>query len=211
MVTKSKINKFMKATEPDIIITVNYSFEDIEFDVKVKTILTVEEKATFIERVADNCFDGDGDFHPELLKPLFDIAVLQVMTDIPPCEEKTEDGEEVVNIEKTATLCKRLSFFEKIEQEDFKKTYEELWKLTNERIEYLKSVYIAGERNKLEYIQNELELKLTELENISEQLNAVMENVFKDDKLVNMVKSMTSRINSIDDAKLVDIIAKKSE
>ena len=74
--------------------------KDIVFN--VKTSLSIAERTTFISRVCNSIL-FDNEYHIEYFEPLFDITLIQMLTDIP----VFQDGENL-NMDKTIELCKAL-------------------------------------------------------------------------------------------------------
>lgn len=145
----------------------------IGVEVEIKNDMTIDEKTAFVERVLSGIFIGeDEDFYPEYVEPVFEICVLQMLTDVPVFED--EDGENV-DIEKTYKLCKVLNLQKTVDDVKFKKLVSELDDLVYEKINYKKEIVLAGERRKLEVIRQEMEDGLILINNMIEQLNNTMQ------------------------------------
>ena len=98
---------------------ITYNFGEKSFDVTLKTEMTVDDKSTFIDRVVNGCFDNNNEYRPEFRDAIFQITILQMLSDVPVFTKKmkeldennneTENKIDVVDINKTYSLCKKLN------------------------------------------------------------------------------------------------------
>lgn len=96
------MRKYMKTKETPKSVKVHYEFDGAEFDVEVRTSLSLVEQAAFINRVLAACFDVGGNFRREYFDPMFHATVLQMMTNVPPIPIRGatgDDGEKLLDIE----------------------------------------------------------------------------------------------------------------
>ena len=178
--------------------------------------MTVEEKGTFVDRVVNSCFDSNDNYHPEFIKSVFQITLLQMLTDIPPFsmkkEKVDEDGSptgekiDIVDIDKTAILCDCLNLDKAVENRDFQDLYEELRYLVQDKLEFKKQQIISGERKRLEHLRSEMETGLALISSIGEKMTDTMKEQLKRDNVVEMTAAIENRFNNLNDKELINLI-----
>ncbi len=83
-ISVNTVKSFLKENKHDDVCTKTFTVGDgNEFEVQIKTKLTIDEKVTFINRVLSGCFDAKGDYRPEYVEPTIRATVLQVCTNLP--------------------------------------------------------------------------------------------------------------------------------
>ena len=175
----------------------------IGIEMEIKTELTLEEQSAFIDRVVDGVFVGeDEEYLPEYRDPVFQITVLQMLTDVPVFED--EDGENV-DIEKTYRLCKAIDFFN-INNKKFYNLLFRLEDMVDEKIEHMKKVIIAGEKRKLEFIRQEMEDGIAVINSIAENLMNTINEAGDLDGYTAELSKLNDSIQNMDEDELVDSI-----
>lgn len=81
---------FLKEHTTDDTIALIYHVGESDFDVSIKTRLSLGEKSVFINRVLSGCFDAIGQYRPEYFEPMFHATVIQMCTNLPVLSLKNE-------------------------------------------------------------------------------------------------------------------------
>lgn len=177
--------------------------EEIIMEISVKNELSIEDKGNFIDRVANACFDTDGDFIPQYLDPVFMITLLQMTTNVPVFEREIEldDGSKttVVDIEKTYELCKAINLIHNVKDNAFQALVAELRGMTVEKLDYMKQMRFCAEERMLSKAREELENGVVMVAAIGQQLNETLANA---SGLNNMAEAM----KNFDYDKMVDSV-----
>lgn len=218
-------SEYMTSVLPASEITVSYSFGDEQsfevqtFDVRVKTMLTADEKATFVDRVANNCFSDDGNFRPEMRDILFQITLLQMLTDVPVFSVKMDELDEtgastgkkieIVDIDKTYNFCKCLSLYEKADDPIFRSLHDELKHLVAEKIIFLQQRVLMGEKRLLEKTREEMETGIALINSIGDQLNGALSNVISNNSALSATSEFADRMKGVSDEQLIKTILGK--
>lgn len=211
---------FMKAISPTGDFIVSYSFgEDQNFDVQVKNYMTLDEKATFIDRVVNGCFDDNDDFHPELKDAVFQITILQMLTNASVFTTKVDEvdflgnstGEkiEVIDVDKTYNLCKCLNLYEKCQNEVFRSLYDELSYLVDGKIIFRQQRILMGEKKMLEKTMAEMETGIAMINGISDQLTDTLKEGFQNTNAINATNNLVNRMENMSDKQLLEVILNK--
>lgn len=175
-------------------LTLNYSFTNIDgerevYEIIAKTDLSIEEIGLFVDRVVNACFDENGEYRPEYKDVIFQITVLQMLTNIGVYSKKVNelDSEEkptgkkisIIDVEKTYALCKELDLYKLfIEQKKTWELYETLARLVDEKLAFQKERILYGEKQKLENVKKEFEAGIELINVIGDSLNkSLMENM----------------------------------
>ena len=175
----------------------------IGIEIEIKTELTLEEQSIFIDRVVGGVFVGeDEEYLPEYRDPVFQITVLQMLTDIPVFED--EDGENV-DIEKTYRLCKAIDFFN-INNKKFYNLLFRLEDMIDEKIEHRKKVIVAGEKRKLEFIRQEMEDGIALINSVAETLTESIKEVSGIDYYAEEISKLNDSLNKMDEDELIKSI-----
>lgn len=175
-------------------LTLNYSFTNLDgkkevYEIIAKTDLSVDEIGLFVDRVVNACFDRNSEYHPEYKDVIFQITVLQMLTNIDVYSKKVNelDDEEkptgkkvnIIDVEKTYALCKELNLYKLfIEQNKTWELYETLARLVDEKLAFQKERILYGEKQKLEKMEKEFEAGIELINAIGDLLNkTLMENM----------------------------------
>ena len=143
-ISKQTIRDFMKSYIDAKGFVVDYNLGEGTFQVEVKATLTPEEKGVFVERVARACFDDEENYRPEYKDPLFQVTLLQMLTNVP-IFTNVQDGAEVVDIEQTHKLAKALQISNQGDK-DFQDMLNNLITMIDDKIEYIKNAKNAKTR-----------------------------------------------------------------
>lgn len=196
--------------------TITYSFGEKSFDVTLKTEMTVDDKSTFIDRVVNGCFDSNNEYRPEFRDAIFQITILQMLSDVPVFTKKmneldennneTENKIDVVDIDKTYSLCKKLNLFDKAD-DSFKKLYNELLSLVEEKIEFEQKRIIAGERVVLQKAKEDIEQGIALINSIANQLTEDLSKTIKDEGMLVMMNEFAKKHSDLTDAEILQKIS----
>ena len=132
------MKKYMKTKETPKSAKVHYEFDDTEFDVEVRTSLSLVEQAAFINRVLAACFDVGGNFRREYFDPMFHATVLQMMTNVPPIPIRGatgDDGEKLLDIEAMDKLYDALDIGNNRNTGDFCSVIDSLYRFCKDTAE----------------------------------------------------------------------------
>lgn len=211
---------FMKAVSPTGDFTVSYNFgEDQNFEIQVKNYMTLDEKATFIGRVVNNCFDDNDDFHPELKDAMFQITILQMLTNASIFTTKVDEVDiygnpngnkiEIVDIDKTYDLCRCLNLYEKCQNEIFRSLYDELSYLVDGKIIFKQQRILMGEKKMLEKTMAEMETGIAMINGIGDQLNDTLKDSFQNTNNFAATNQLVNRMENMNDKQLLEVILNK--
>ena len=212
---------FMAVTSLTREITVPLGFlaDEDELEIKVKNYMTVDEKRLFINRVANSCFDEDDNYNPEMRDTVFQITVLQMLTDAPVFTKKIDEideyGEatgkkvEVIDIDKTYELCKCLGLYDKVEDAVFHALCAELSQLVAEKIVFNQQRILMGEKKVLERTKTEMEDGIALINSIGETLNETMKDTFSQGDIIKATNELAKRMDSMSDKELLESILGK--
>lgn len=212
---------YIEATSLAKEITVPLKFigDNEELKIKVKNYMTVDEKRLFINRVANSCFDDEGSYNPEMRDTVFQITILQMLTDTPVFTKKIDEideiGEatgkkvEIIDIDKTYELCKCLSLYDKIEDSSFHALCAELSQLVAEKIVFNQQRILMGEKRVLERAKAEMEDGIALINSIGETINETMRDSFSQGDIIKATNELAKRINNMSDKELLESILGK--
>lgn len=196
--------------------TITYSFGEKSFDVTLKTEMTVDDKSTFIDRVVKGCFDSNNEYRPEFKDAIFQITILQMLSDIPVFTKimkeldennnETENKIDVVDIDKTYSLCKKLNLFDKA-NDAFKELYNELLLLVEEKIRFEQKRIVAGERVILQKVKEDMEQGIALINGIANQLTEDLSKTIKDEGMLVMMNEFAKKYSNLTDAEILQKIS----
>lgn len=140
---------------------------EVILETNIKTSLTIPEIGIFVDRVVLPCFDDNGDYMPQYINPLFQIALLQMTTNIPVIMDgipmKDSNGEDtgeknlIINIEKTYELCRYIDLRNRVNNPQYKELVDNLWELVGEKLEYMKEISTRKASNSLTVLKPQLD------------------------------------------------------
>lgn len=211
--------EYMNSVIPTSELSVSYSFGDAQnIDIHVRNYMSVDEKGTFVDRVVNNCFDND-DFHPELRDVVFQITLLQMLTDVSVFTKKVpefgENGEptenkiEVIDVDKTYDLCRCLNLYAKIDNPVFRSLYDELNHLVAEKIIFKQQRILMGEKKNLDRTKADIENALALISSVSEKLTDVLSDNMQNTDIVHAVNEFSKRMENMSDQQLIETILRK--
>lgn len=185
--TKKTIDAIMKANKNNDKCEVEIKSNGESILIEISTAMTLDEKDVFINRVVNACFDADDEYRPEYRNPVFEITLLQMLTNVPvftqKIEELNDDGNptgeqmEIIDIDKTYELCRILNLREGVFDDDFKKLTNELRTLVNKKIDYRKQIIYSAERAKLQMARKEIETGVALVNSIGKTLNETLKGL----------------------------------
>lgn len=209
--------EFMSEVESANTDVVTYDFGEKSFDVKLKTDMTVDEKSTFIDRVVNGCFDSNNEYRPEFRDAIFQITVLQMLSDVPVFTKKmkeldekgneTEKKIDVIDIDKTYDLCKKLDLFHKA-NDAFRVLVNELVYLVETKLAFEQQRILVGEKKLLEKTKEEIIAGVALVNAIGEKLSEGSKEIF-DNVDINKVIDLSNRMNNMTDEEILRSITNK--
>lgn len=221
MIKKSILKEFIDNEIGNGELIVTYEFgdhKDKTFNIKVKNVISIEDKHTFVEHVAKNCFDQNGDYIPDYFDLAFEVTALQVLTDVKPYYKKvsvldennneTEEIKSVFDEDKTYILCQALDFINRIDDVKFNSLIKELKKCCIEKINYLKSMKINGEREYLKSMEKDFHDSIEVISNMIENFNEATISLTKENSNVALAKELIERFNTMTDKELIEAFIK---
>ena len=217
---KKMVSEYMNSILPSSEFTVSYPYGDGQsLDVQVKRLMTVDEKTTFVDRVTNGCFDSFDDYRPEMRDVVFQITVLQMLTNVPVYSSKidvtdeagvhTGEKTEIVDLDKTYNLCKCLDLRTKIADPVFVALYDELVHLVAEKIVFKQQRTLLGEKKMLERVRDEMETGIAMINSIGDQLNGTLQESFKYGDTIHTANEFSKRMENMSDKQLIDSILNK--
>lgn len=219
-VNKKVLSEYVNSVIPSSELTVSYTYGDGQsFDVQVKRRMTVDEKTMFVDRVANGCFDDYDEYRPEMRDVVFQITVLQMLTNIPVYSSKidltdeagipTGKKTEIVDIDKTYDLCKCLDLYTKVEDPVFRFLYDELVRLVTEKVIFKQQRTLMGEKKMLEKTREEMETGIAMINGIGDQLNGTLKDSLQYGDSVRAVSEFSKRMDNMSDKQLIESILNK--
>jgi hypothetical protein len=203
----------------EITVPLKFIGDEEELKIKVRNYMTVDEKRLFINRVANSCFDEDDNYNPEMRDTVFQITILQMLTDAPVFTKKIDEidevGEptgkkvEIIDIDKTYELCKCLGLYNKIEDVAFHALCAELSQLIAEKIVFNQQRILMGEKRVLERTKAEMEDGIALINSVGETLNKTMRDSFSQGDIIKATNDLSKRMNNMSDKELLESILGK--
>lgn len=207
---------FMKETESANTTVITYNFAEQSFDVTLKTSMTVDDMSAFIDRVVNGCFDTNGEYRPEFRDAIFQITILQMLSDIPVFTKKMneldENGNEtkkkidIIDIDKTYDLCKRLDFFHKA-NESFRALVNELVYLIESKLNFEQQRILMGERTVLQNARKDIENGIALINGIADELTEGLSKTLKDEGMLVLMNEFAKKNGNLTDAQILQKIA----
>jgi len=188
-ITKKTIENFMKNNKPEDVFKCVIGEGDDSFVIEIKTSLTVVDKGNFVNRVVNACFDVEENYLPEYRTPVFNVTLLQMLTNIQPYVEEVhefdEDGNEtgnvieVIDIDKTYALARALGLDNEYRSDNRRLGYlvGDLGTLVDEKISYRERLNLSAERALLQKAREDLETGIALVNSIGTQLNDTMKSL----------------------------------
>jgi len=139
-ITLTRIEEYIARNKESDTISLDYG----DFEVNVKTGLTIDEKSQFIERVFENAYIGH--IVPSQLKTdvVFVITFMQFLTDIP-IPTLAESTDEIVDNELAYNIMRSLNIIHRacMESRSIETLVDELQQYIKDRIEFQNARLIA--------------------------------------------------------------------
>lgn len=208
--------EFMKETESANTIVVTYNFAEQSFDITLKTNMTVDDKSAFIDRVVNGCFDTNGEYRPEFRDAIFQITILQMLSDVPVFTKKmneldengneTEKKIEVIDIDKTYDLCKRLDLFHKAD-DSFRVLVNELVYLIETKLTFEQQRILMGERVVLQNARKDIEDGIALINSVADELTEGLSKTLKDEGMLVLMNEFAKKNGNLTDAQILQKIA----
>lgn len=191
------VKSFLNEHKNENAITKNYSVGESEFEVTIKTRLTVFEKTTFINRVLSGCFDALQNFRPEYITPMLRATIIQMCTNIPVISvkgDRAENGEAIMDIEAMNELYCALDL-DRVEDAQYQMMLNEIVQLTHNAIDWKRHKLLSG---------GEAEA-FSAIRQIADRFSAMLDNT-DTEKLMEYAAQLTKNTGGLDSKELVSAI-----
>lgn len=217
MAKNTKIyTEFMNNDKTVDTTVVTYNFGTKSFNVTLKTDITIDEQSAFIDRVVNSCFDTNNEFRPEFKDAIFQITILQMFSDVPVFTKKmseldendneTEKKIDVIDIDKTYNLCKKLNLFNN-GNDAFKNLYNRLLILVEEKLTFEKQRIISGERVLLAKTKQDIEQGISLINGIANQLTEDLSKTIKDEGMLVVMNEFAKKYSNMTDVEILQKIS----
>lgn len=103
------IKAIVKANKQD---TIKFTFGSVPnaIEIEFKPRLSLAEESVFVNRVCNNSFDINDDYQPEYQNIMFDITMMQMLSNLPIPKEKNDKGVEMIDFEEFKAWDNELHF-----------------------------------------------------------------------------------------------------
>lgn len=164
---------------------------DAEIEVIIKPCISYQERTQMINDIANNCYDENGDYHPEFFDIAYKIALIEYYTNI------STDIKDSVN--QIHILCENTNLIEEIEKHT-EGSVEQIWLDAKDIIEW----------------RNEQSLKSNAWDDVAYMISGLLDKLAdRLDKMPEMSKEETEKLTglvgklgNVTDEKIIDGILK---
>lgn len=177
------------------------------FTVHIKTFLTPPERSAFVDYVSNSCFTVNNEYAPEYLEVMYQVAIMQLMTDLPiPTNVVGEDKMKVTDVQRAYSMMTGLKVEDFIRKSECGCLLDELRTAIQEKINFKKEQILNHS------IVNE---KVAELsDNANQAIGKVISILTELEKNVNMddlqkVVSKLAKLSNTDNKTFVDVLVDK--
>lgn len=170
-ISTNTVKEFLKNAKKTAEITRTFTVGEAEVEYTIKTALTIDEKTKFINRVLSGCFDALGNYRPEYEAPMLRATIIQMCTNLPVLSkkgEKTEDGENVMDIEAMDALYVALGL-ENIDDAEYQMMKGEILSLSRMALDWRRNRTLVQDKGDLGEIA-------FDIRNVLEQLSRLIES-----------------------------------
>ena len=169
-ISTNTVKEFLKNTQKTTEITRTFTVGEADVEYTIKTALTIDEKAKFINRVLSGCFDALGNYRPEYETPMLRATIIQMCTNLPVLSrkgEKTDSGESVMDIEAMDALYVALGL-ENIDDAGYQMMKGEILSLSRMALEWRRSRTLVQDKGDLGEIAFDIRSVLAQLSKLIE-------------------------------------------
>ena len=177
------------------------------FTAHIKNFLTPPERSAFVDYVANSCFTVDNEYAPEYLEVMYQVAIMQLMTDLPvPTKVVGEDKAKVTDVSRAYSMMIGLKVEDFIRKSECGCLLDELRTAIQEKINFKKEQILNHS------IVNE---KVAELSaNANQAIGKVISVMTELEKNVNMddlqkVVAKLAKLSNTDNKTFVDVLVDK--
>lgn len=173
-------------------------------------IMSLEEKSIFVSKVADACFVDD-EYHPENFDVVFAVMFMQMLTDLPVFETEDEEGNKIIDIDKTYALYNALKVEDRyysLTTSDCTDILADLRWSAKEAVEFKKDRIIANEKKQIEKLHQEITDGVALLKSATDKLIEQAQET-ADSEEFKFTKQLADKLTDLDEKKIVDIIRQK--
>ena len=164
---------------------------DADIEVIIKPYISYQERTQMVNDIANNCYDENGDYHPEFFDIAYKIALIEYYTNI------STDIKDSVN--QIHILCENTNLIEEIEKHT-EGSVEQIWLDAKDIIEW----------------RNEQSLKSNAWDDVAYMISGLLDKLAdKLDKMPEMSKEETEKLTglvgklgNVTDEKIIDGILK---
>lgn len=177
------------------------------FTVHIKTFLNPVERSAFVDYVANSCFTVDNEYAPEYLEVMYQVAIMQLMTDLPiPTNVVGEDKMKVTDVQRAYSMMIGLKIEDLILKSECGCLLDELRIAIQEKINFKKEQILNHS------VVNE---KVAELsDNANQAIGKITSMLTELEKNVNMsdlqkVVAKLAKLSNTDNKTFVDVLVDK--
>ena len=164
---------------------------DADIEVIIKPYISYQERTQMVNDIANNCYDENGDYHPEFFDIAYKIALIEYYTNI------STDIKDSVN--QIHILCENTNHIEEIEKHT-EGSVEKIWLDAKDIIDW----------------RNEQSLKSNALDDVAYMISGLLDKLAdRLDKMPEMSKEETEKLTglvgklgNVTDEKIIDGILK---
>ena len=169
-ISTNTVKEFLKNTQKTTEITRTFTVGEADVEYTIKTALTIDEKAKFINRVLSGCFDALGNYRPEYETPMLRATIIQMCTSLPVLSkkgEKMENGENVMDIEAMDALYVALGL-ENIDDAEYQMMKGEILSLSRMALDWRRNRTLVRDKGDLGEIAFDARSVLAQLNKLIE-------------------------------------------
>jgi hypothetical protein len=186
-------------------IKFTFGSDDYAIDVEFKPSLSLVEESIFIDRVCSNSFDSEGNYLPEYESLMFTATMLQMMSNFPIPKKKSQDKNEILDLETIKQFDNIYHFKNSILNPDkisienkFIDYIDHLEDMVADKIEYIKEQNLR--KSKLNELYDEVK---TQINKFGNKFDGIDMKQFVED-----LHKIAGMIGNVDNKIIVDEIIK---
>lgn len=180
------------------------------YTVNIRIRPPIEEERIFVDRVANACFDDEGDYHPEMREDLFGVVFLEMFTDMEPFHRRIDNADEngkatggkfeILDINKNRDLWEIVwAQAQNALRDDDSVIHfvRRLHRLVNQKIQFCQARILSGEKERLAKVQRELNEAVEAIQEVGEQMGQALQKAVEDGGL----KEMFDKVMALEEKK----------
>ncbi len=142
------VKSYLKDHKRDGVFSMTFQVGESSFDVVFHTVLSIDEKSTFVHRVITGCFDKLGNFRPEYVSPMLRATIMQMCTNLPALTlkgETDEDGVPAMDLNGMNELYLAMDL-DSVQDAGYQAMLHEMVQLCGQAIDWKRNVLLADRR-----------------------------------------------------------------